>query len=72
MHAIHHSIDPSQRESNFSSGLAVWDRLHGTARFDADAGAVTVGVEGYLDADAARLERLLELPFERRALPEQA
>jgi sterol desaturase/sphingolipid hydroxylase (fatty acid hydroxylase superfamily) len=52
MHAIHHSIDPVQLHSNFSSGLAVWDHLHGTARFDARADEVTVGVAGYLNRRA--------------------
>jgi sterol desaturase/sphingolipid hydroxylase (fatty acid hydroxylase superfamily) len=68
MHAIHHSIDPVQLESNFSSGLAIWDRLHGTARFDADASAVVVGVRGHLSRDEAALRRILTLPFSDRAL----
>jgi sterol desaturase/sphingolipid hydroxylase (fatty acid hydroxylase superfamily) len=66
MHAIHHSIDPVQLHSNFSSGLAIWDRLHGTARFDDRASDVTVGVLGYLDAGAVTLIRILGLPFFRR------
>jgi sterol desaturase/sphingolipid hydroxylase (fatty acid hydroxylase superfamily) len=69
MHAIHHSIDPAQLHSNFSSGLAIWDRLHRTARFDADPGAITVGVLGHLDPRDAALARILELPFSERALP---
>lgn len=67
MHAIHHSVVPEQLSSNFSSGLALWDHLHGTARFDADAGAVTVGVEGHLDPRDVTLPRILELPFTSRA-----
>jgi sterol desaturase/sphingolipid hydroxylase (fatty acid hydroxylase superfamily) len=66
MHAIHHSVDPQQLHSNFSSGLAIWDHLHGTARFDADAGAVRVGVEGHLDPRDVTLPRILELPFTSR------
>lgn len=66
MHAIHHSIDPAQLHSNFSSGLAIWDRLHGTARFDADPGGVTVGVLGYLEAPLP-LTAALRLPFDARA-----
>lgn len=66
MHAIHHSVDPRQLQSNFSSGLAVWDRLHGTARFDADPAAVTVGVGGHLDPREAALGRILALPFSSR------
>ena len=69
MHAIHHSIDPAQLQSNFSSGLAIWDRLHRTARFDADPSAVTVGVIGHLDPGDVTLPRILELPFSARALP---
>ncbi len=65
MHAIHHSVEPAQQHSNFSSGLAIWDRLHGTARFDAAAGEVTVGVEGFQRPDDVRLTRLLALPFGR-------
>jgi sterol desaturase/sphingolipid hydroxylase (fatty acid hydroxylase superfamily) len=69
MHAIHHSIDPAQLQSNFSSGLAIWDHLHGTARFDADPGEVTVGVAGYLDRRDVALGRILTLPFSAPALP---
>jgi sterol desaturase/sphingolipid hydroxylase (fatty acid hydroxylase superfamily) len=69
MHAIHHSIDAAQRDSNYSSGLAIWDRLHRTARFDADAGEVIVGVEGHSSPGDASLARILELPFTPRALP---
>ncbi len=64
MHAIHHSVEPAQLQSNFSSGLAIWDRLHGTARFDTQAADVVVGVDGYLEPDALSLPHLLRLPFE--------
>jgi sterol desaturase/sphingolipid hydroxylase (fatty acid hydroxylase superfamily) len=69
MHAIHHSIAEAQRHSNFSSGLAIWDHLHRTFRAAADAGAVTIGVVGYLSPDAARLPRVLSLPFITADLP---
>ena len=69
MHVIHHSIDPTQLLSNFSSGLAIWDRLHRTARFDADPSDVTVGVVGHLEPEAVTLPRILELPFSTRDLP---
>jgi sterol desaturase/sphingolipid hydroxylase (fatty acid hydroxylase superfamily) len=69
MHAIHHSIDPAQLHSNFSSGLAIWDWIHGTARFDADPGDVTIGVLGHMNPDDVALARILELPFTARALP---
>jgi sterol desaturase/sphingolipid hydroxylase (fatty acid hydroxylase superfamily) len=28
MHGIYHSTDPAERNSNWSSGLSLWDRLH--------------------------------------------
>lgn len=68
MHAIHHSIDPAQLQSNFSSGLAIWDRLHRTARFGADSSDVTVGVVGHLRPEDVTLPEILELPFSARAL----
>lgn len=69
MHVIHHSIDPAQQLSNFSSGLAIWDRLHGTAQFDADPSGVTVGVVGHLNPEDVTLPRILELPFSTNELP---
>ncbi len=69
MHAIHHSIDPSQLQTNFSSGLAIWDHLHGTFRFDSEPQDVVVGVVGHLNREDAALGRVLKLPFSERALP---
>lgn len=62
-HAIHHSIDPAQLQTNFSSGLAVWDRLHGTFRLDTRPQDVVVGVLGHLDRVTATLGTVLRLPF---------
>jgi sterol desaturase/sphingolipid hydroxylase (fatty acid hydroxylase superfamily) len=63
MHAIHHSIDPAQLQSNFSSGLAIWDRLHGTFRLDSEPQDVVVGVLGHLEREKAALGNVLALPF---------
>jgi sterol desaturase/sphingolipid hydroxylase (fatty acid hydroxylase superfamily) len=63
MHAIHHSIDPSETNSNFSSGLALWDQLHRTLIPLSAAGAVTIGVAGYRDPREVGLGRILRLPF---------
>lgn len=69
MHAIHHSIDPAQTNSNFSSGLAIWDRLHGTLRLDAQADEVTIGVAGYRDPLTLGIGRVLGLPFSAQPPP---
>lgn len=34
LHGLHHSVVRDERDSNFSSGLTLWDRLHGTGNFD--------------------------------------
>ena len=62
MHAIHHSTDRAQRDRNFSSGLAVWDRLHRTLRLDAQPGDVAIGIAGYLDERKVTLPQILILP----------
>jgi len=63
MHAIHHSIDDRQRDTNFSSGLTVWDRLHGTFRVDAAADEIAIGVPGYLQRARVTIRRALALPW---------
>ena len=62
MHTIHHSTDPAHLHSDFSSGLAIWDRLHGTGRV-VEPDALAVGVTGYLSPPVS-LGRALTLPFE--------
>jgi sterol desaturase/sphingolipid hydroxylase (fatty acid hydroxylase superfamily) len=37
MHGIHHSVVPEELNSNWSSGLMVWDWLHGTLRLECAA-----------------------------------
>ena len=63
MHGIHHSVVPEETASNWSSGLTVWDRLHGTLRLDVPQHAVTVGVPAYRDPDELSPRRLLRMPF---------
>lgn len=44
MHDIHHRADAAALDSNFSAGLSVWDRLHGT--FSDVEPPVPIGVPG--------------------------
>ena len=71
MHGIHHSTRRDELNTNFSSLLSVWDRLHRTFLRDVPPDAITVGVDGFLDPRDVTLERSLTLPFrpERRLLP---
>lgn len=44
MHGIHHSDLPEEADSNWSSGLTLWDRLHGTLRLDVPQDEITIGL----------------------------
>jgi sterol desaturase/sphingolipid hydroxylase (fatty acid hydroxylase superfamily) len=63
LHGIHHSDEEAVRECNWSSGLTIWDYLHGTLRIDVPQDAITVGVAGYQRPEDVTLPRILEMPF---------
>lgn len=66
MHAIHHTADRDRTDSNWSSGLSLWDRLHGTFRLDAPPAGSPIGVPGYRDPSEVALRPSLTLPFVRQ------
>jgi sterol desaturase/sphingolipid hydroxylase (fatty acid hydroxylase superfamily) len=69
MHGIHHSNLRAIRDSNWTSGLSIWDRLHGTFRADIEQSALSIGVEdARAEQDIAATESLAA-PF--RKLPRQ-
>ncbi len=47
MHGIHHSIVPEETASDWSSGLTVWDWLHGTLRLNVPQANITIGVAAF-------------------------
>jgi sterol desaturase/sphingolipid hydroxylase (fatty acid hydroxylase superfamily) len=63
MHGIHHSDVKAETDSNWSSGLTVWDWLHGTLRLDVPQSEITIGVPAYRDARELSLTQILKLPF---------
>jgi sterol desaturase/sphingolipid hydroxylase (fatty acid hydroxylase superfamily) len=64
MHGIHHSIRRTETNSNWSSGLTLWDRLHGTLRLDVPQQAITIGVPAYRTPAEMALPSILAMPFE--------
>lgn len=66
MHGIHHSIIEAETNSNWSSGLTLWDRLHGTLRLDVPQDAITIGVPAYRNPKELALGRILAMPFRTR------
>jgi sterol desaturase/sphingolipid hydroxylase (fatty acid hydroxylase superfamily) len=63
MHGIHHSTRLDELDSNFSSLLSWWDRLHGTMRMDVPQAAITTGLREFQSPEDVTLERSLALPF---------
>lgn len=63
LHGIHHSIVREEANSNWSSGLTIWDRLHGTLRRNVPQQAITIGVPSYRDPAALTLAKVLAMPF---------
>ena len=65
MHGIHHSVVKAERDSNWSSGISLWDRLHGTFHDLPPPSTIRTGVD---DREAARdvtIGRALLAPFVR-------
>jgi len=62
MHGIHHSTVKEETNSNWSSGLTVWDWLHGTLRLDVPQDAIVIGVPAYRDPSEVGLVSMLALP----------
>ncbi len=71
MHRVHHSIVPSETNSNFGFNLAWWDRLFGTYRPQPAAGhlGMTIGIETFREPGELRLDRMLAAAAARRCRP---
>ena len=52
-----------RRNSNWSNGLALWDRLHGTLQLNVPQEAVTIGLPAYRRPAEVTLGRILAMPF---------
>lgn len=63
MHGVHHSNHPEETNSNWSSGLTIWDWLHGTLRLGVPQQDIEIGVAAFQDASSVVLPRLLLMPF---------
>jgi sterol desaturase/sphingolipid hydroxylase (fatty acid hydroxylase superfamily) len=63
LHGIHHSVAREERDTNFSSGFALWDWLHNTGRRELDRDVVRIGLPGHEHAEDVTLIRTLALPL---------
>ena len=64
MHGIHHSIVERETNANWSSGLTVWDWLHGTLRLNVPQSEVTIGVPAFREPESVTFPRIIAMPFE--------
>ena len=69
MHRVHHSVVPSETDSNFGFNLPWWDRLFGTYRARPSRGhlGMTIGLDLFRDPREQRLDRMLSQPFRGRS-----
>jgi sterol desaturase/sphingolipid hydroxylase (fatty acid hydroxylase superfamily) len=69
MHRVHHSIEPTETNSNFGFNLPWWDWLFGTYRAQPTAGhaRMTIGIDLFRQARDLRLDRMLVQPLVGKA-----
>jgi sterol desaturase/sphingolipid hydroxylase (fatty acid hydroxylase superfamily) len=63
MHGIHHSRRSEDMDSNYSSLLSWWDRLHTSLRLNVPQASVTIGIPGFSGPEDVTLAASLTLPF---------
>ena len=65
MHRVHHSIVPSETNSNFGFNLSIWDQMFGTYIAQPTGGhdGMTVGLDMFRTAKDERLDQMLIQPF---------
>lgn len=63
MHGIHHSQVREENNSNWSSVLSCWDRLHGTLCLNLPQLQIEIGIAGYLLPEDNRVGNILIMPF---------
>jgi sterol desaturase/sphingolipid hydroxylase (fatty acid hydroxylase superfamily) len=65
MHRIHHSINSSELNSNFSFFLSIWDKIFKTYKDQPKEGhlKMTIGLKQYQDKSPSNILWCLKLPF---------
>lgn len=63
LHGIHHSVKRDETDSNWSSGLTVWDFLHETFRNDVPQEKIKIGIDNYRAESDVTLGKMLLAPF---------
>lgn len=66
IHSIHHSTVREETNSNWSSGLTIWDYLHDTIKLDVPQASIEIGVPGYGTDEDVKFASLLKKPFKKQ------
>ena len=63
MHRVHHSVERTETNSNFTSLLSVWDRLNRTLKMREDTRTITTGLPLFREQQWQRLWGFLITPL---------
>lgn len=63
MHRVHHSVEMSETNSNYTSLLSVWDRLFRSFRIRKDTHDITLGLQSFREAKYQKLWGFLVTPL---------
>lgn len=63
LHGIHHSDKQNEMDSNWSSGLIFWDKLHGTYKDGIPPEEITIGVKNFNKPSEVTLVKMLSNPL---------
>jgi sterol desaturase/sphingolipid hydroxylase (fatty acid hydroxylase superfamily) len=63
MHAIHHSAERADRDTNFGFNIPVWDRLFGTYRSVSAVASPAIGMPEHQENTRQTLRWMVMLPF---------
>lgn len=66
MHSIHHSINKTETDSNYSVIFSIWDRFHQTYNEILNKDQIIIGIPEYRDANKMTASYLLKMPFKKQ------
>ncbi len=69
LHGIHHSAEQAEMDSNWSSGLTIWDRIHGTYKDGISQENIRIGVKDFVEPADVELMEMLTNPFKSNSQP---
>jgi sterol desaturase/sphingolipid hydroxylase (fatty acid hydroxylase superfamily) len=67
MHCVHHSRHQPETDSNYASGLSLWDRLFHSFRLRENSEEITLGLDHWETREWRSLPGMLLAPFHKRS-----